>query len=188
MRETWVQFLGWEDPVEKGMQPTPVFLPGEFHGQRSLTSPSPWGLKESDTTDWLTHTFLFRAFCPCPNDLNKKMRGFDFLSSIWILSRRHSFHMKLNFSLSTLPLPCAECTFVLLVTYLSSLSPPLWEVIPLEACSDMLEQCWKTEFQWKQEKSMWECHWLEEESSSIVVSGLVDIGKSWMLRNICDWT
>ena len=30
--------------------PTPVFLPGEFHGQRSLMSYSPWGRKESDTT------------------------------------------------------------------------------------------------------------------------------------------
>ena len=27
--------LGWEDPLEKGMQSTPVFLPREFHGQRS---------------------------------------------------------------------------------------------------------------------------------------------------------
>ena len=27
--ETWVQSLGWEDPLEEGMQPTPVFLPGE---------------------------------------------------------------------------------------------------------------------------------------------------------------
>ena len=30
--------------------PTPVFLPGEFHGQRSLVSYSPWDCKESDTT------------------------------------------------------------------------------------------------------------------------------------------
>jgi len=29
-------------------QPTPVFLPGEFHGQRSLVGYSPWGQKESD--------------------------------------------------------------------------------------------------------------------------------------------
>ena len=29
MRETCVQSLGWEDPLEEGMQPTPVFLPGE---------------------------------------------------------------------------------------------------------------------------------------------------------------
>ena len=36
MRETWVQSLGQEDPLEKGMIPTPVFLPGEFHGQRMM--------------------------------------------------------------------------------------------------------------------------------------------------------
>ena len=35
MWETWVRSLGWEDPLEKG-KATPVFLPGEFHGQRSL--------------------------------------------------------------------------------------------------------------------------------------------------------
>ena len=32
-------------------QPTPVFLPGEFHGQRSLVGCSPWGHTESDTTE-----------------------------------------------------------------------------------------------------------------------------------------
>ena len=37
-------------------QPTPVFLPGESHGQRSLEGYSPWGRKESDTTEQLTHT------------------------------------------------------------------------------------------------------------------------------------
>ena len=36
MRETQVQSLGREDPLEKGMAPTPVFWPGKFHGQRSL--------------------------------------------------------------------------------------------------------------------------------------------------------
>ena len=29
IQETWVPSLGWEDPLEEGMQPTPVFLPGE---------------------------------------------------------------------------------------------------------------------------------------------------------------
>ena len=46
-----VWFLGWEDPAEEGMQPTPVFLPGESHRQRRLVGYSPWGLKESDTTE-----------------------------------------------------------------------------------------------------------------------------------------
>ena len=43
--------LGWEDPLEEGMAPTPVFLPGEPHGQRSLVGYSPWSHKESDTTE-----------------------------------------------------------------------------------------------------------------------------------------
>ena len=34
--ETQVRSLGLEDPLEKEWQPTPVFLPGKFHGQRSL--------------------------------------------------------------------------------------------------------------------------------------------------------
>ena len=35
--------------------PTPVFLPAESHGQRSLVGYSPWGLKEWDTTEWTEH-------------------------------------------------------------------------------------------------------------------------------------
>ena len=35
---------------------TPIFLPGESHGQRSLEGYSPWGHKELDTTEQLTHT------------------------------------------------------------------------------------------------------------------------------------
>jgi len=42
VQETWVQSLDQEDPLEMGMQPTPVFLPEEFHGQRSLAGYSPW--------------------------------------------------------------------------------------------------------------------------------------------------
>ena len=36
LEETRVQSPGPEDLLEEGMQPTPVFLPGEYHGQRSL--------------------------------------------------------------------------------------------------------------------------------------------------------
>ena len=38
MQETWVGSLGGQDPLEKRMATTPVFLPGEFHGQRSLVA------------------------------------------------------------------------------------------------------------------------------------------------------
>ena len=54
MQETQVLSLGWEDALEKKWQPTTVFLPGEFHGQRSLAGYSPQGLKESDATEGLT--------------------------------------------------------------------------------------------------------------------------------------
>ena len=37
-------------------QLTPVFLPGEFHGERSLVGYRPWDCKESDMTERLTHT------------------------------------------------------------------------------------------------------------------------------------
>ena len=36
-------------------QPTPISLPGEFHGQRILAGCSPWGHKECDITEWLSH-------------------------------------------------------------------------------------------------------------------------------------
>ena len=41
-------------PRRRTWQPIPVFLTGEFHGQRSLVGYSPWGHKESDTTEQLT--------------------------------------------------------------------------------------------------------------------------------------
>ena len=75
-QETLVQFLGQEVPLEKGYatrssilgfniwvgkipwrrtwQTTPGFLPGESHGLRSLVGYSPWGHKESHTTERLS--------------------------------------------------------------------------------------------------------------------------------------
>ena len=45
MEETLVPPLHWEDPLEKGMQVTPVFLPGKSHGQRSLAGYQAWVAK-----------------------------------------------------------------------------------------------------------------------------------------------
>ena len=50
MQGTQIQPLGREEPLKKGMA-SPVFLPGEFHGLRSLAGYSPQGCKESDTTE-----------------------------------------------------------------------------------------------------------------------------------------
>ena len=54
IQETQVQPLAWEDTWRREWQPTPVLLPGEFHGERSLVGYSPWDLKESDTTELLS--------------------------------------------------------------------------------------------------------------------------------------
>ena len=59
MWETQVRSPGQEDPLEKGLETTPVFLPEEAHGQRNLAGYSPWDGKESDTTERLTLSLYF---------------------------------------------------------------------------------------------------------------------------------
>ena len=51
MQETQVWSLGQEDPLGTKWLPTPVFLPREFHGQRSLVGYSPWGPKRIGHND-----------------------------------------------------------------------------------------------------------------------------------------
>ena len=52
--DPWVRKLPWR----RKRQPTPVFLPAESHGQRSLVGYSPSGRKESDTTERLATTYV----------------------------------------------------------------------------------------------------------------------------------
>ena len=64
MQKTQVRSLSWEGALEKGWLPTPVFLSGESHGQRSLVSYSLWSCKESDRTEQLsTHTCREQQGC-----------------------------------------------------------------------------------------------------------------------------
>ena len=66
MRETQVRSPGWEDPPwKRKWQPTPVLLPGESHGWRSLVGYSPWGRKESDTTEGLHYPLM-----PCESSVS----------------------------------------------------------------------------------------------------------------------
>ena len=63
----WVGKIPWK----MTWQPTPVFLPGKFHGHRSLAGYSPWGHKELDTTKATSHTHTHtppqvRHSCPSP--------------------------------------------------------------------------------------------------------------------------
>ena len=56
MHETWVRSLGGKICWRREWLPTPVFLPRELHGQRSLVGYSPWSCKETDMTEQLTFT------------------------------------------------------------------------------------------------------------------------------------
>ena len=51
-------------PCRRKWQPTPVFLPGKSHGPRILVGYSPWGVKESNTTERLHFTSLHIAHTP----------------------------------------------------------------------------------------------------------------------------
>ena len=48
--DPWIRKIPWR----RAWQPTPVFLPGKYDGQRRLVGCSPWGHRESDTTEWLS--------------------------------------------------------------------------------------------------------------------------------------
>ena len=50
--DPWVGMIPWR----RAWQLTPVFFPGESHGQRSLVGYSPWGRKQSDMTKATYHT------------------------------------------------------------------------------------------------------------------------------------
>ena len=54
MQKTWVRSLAWKILWRRAWQPTPVFPPGESHGQRSMVGCGIGGRKESDMTKRLT--------------------------------------------------------------------------------------------------------------------------------------
>ena len=72
-------------------QSTPVFLPGESHGQRSLGGYSPWGRKESDTTEQL-HSLQKQVRHACSLDQLRDAHGKTDLH-FTEASRRHSGRM-----------------------------------------------------------------------------------------------
>ena len=60
--------LGWEDPWRRERLPTPVFWPGEFHGPYS-----PWGCKESDTTEQLSLSRKRLISACCQEEIKPRM-------------------------------------------------------------------------------------------------------------------
>ena len=77
IKETQVQSLVGKIPWRREWKPTPVFLPGEFHGQKSLVGYSPKGRKELDTTEMTEHSnthchLKFKAFTVFSVEIPKK--------------------------------------------------------------------------------------------------------------------
>ena len=124
----WVRKTLWR----KKWQPSPVFLPGEFHGLGILVGYSPWGCKESDTTERLRFTytciisqllFLFRLLCnieqsslcypidPCQLSIlyiavcTSQSQLLNYPSST-LPSRSHKFVLKVCESVSNLVIKC----------------------------------------------------------------------------------
>ena len=71
MQEMKLSSLGWEDPLEKEMQPIPVFLPGKYHGERSLAGCSPWGCKELGRTE---KADIIQAYFFTPPNINYSIK------------------------------------------------------------------------------------------------------------------
>ena len=91
--DPWVGKIPWR----RKWLLTPVFLPGESHGQRSLTGYSPWGREESDTTEWLTLSLslnnltlstLLESFSSA--SITKSDDHPNYLSPIWHLGTSRS--------------------------------------------------------------------------------------------------
>ena len=101
MQEIQVWFLGQEDPMERKWQPTPVFLPGKSHGQRSLEGYSPCGRKRV-RHDLATKQQLFKDPVSRHSHL---LRGQD--PNIWIWGK-HSWVENSIFPL----LPHLPCTLM----------------------------------------------------------------------------
>ena len=78
--DPWVRKIPWR----REWQPSPVFLSGEFYGQRSLAGYSPWGCKGSDMTEWLILLYYFH-----------------------VVHMTHSFFKCLFFHLAALGLSCS---------------------------------------------------------------------------------
>ena len=104
MQETRVQSLVGKMLGKRKWQPTPVVLPGQSHGQRSMVGYSLWGRKESDTTERLHFHFLQLTKTLFHFEISKTLRNSMF-HHLSVLMQQPSFlictHSKLKVPLKT---------------------------------------------------------------------------------------
>ena len=105
----WVRNI----PQRRKWQPTPVFLPGKSHRQRSLVGYSPWDPKESDTTEQLTLSLL-TAFLHSLDLINMSNKC-QMSIYLKIFIRSFSFFSELS------------CPWASLIAQLVKNPPAMWE-------------------------------------------------------------
>ena len=94
-----LQYSCLANPMDRGAwQPTPIFLPGESHGQRSLVSYNPWGHKELNKIEQLTLSLLIHERCLTPytrprNLCWNRFAQFLLVTSYWISHNLHKLNM-----------------------------------------------------------------------------------------------
>ena len=93
------EIISCRGEMRRAWQPTPVFLPGESHGQRSLEGYSPWGRKELDTTERPAHYKMLENIISCCNHIRQNSNSLN--------------HTKSSFSL-------VKCRQLLSILYISS--------------------------------------------------------------------
>ena len=74
----WVRKISWS----RKWQPSVLYLPWEFHGQRSLAGYIPWGCKELDKTEWLILSCTFKLIDKKGQFLHTYLNEVLFLTSI----------------------------------------------------------------------------------------------------------
>ena len=140
----WVGKIPWR----RAWQPTPVSLPGELHGQRSLAGYSPWGRKESDTTEALMHPCFFTSL---HHDI---LRKWKYLVHLGKLDEFRGIHLEFGSSLVQNFIVCCCCLLAKLCLILCNAmdcSPPdssvhgilqarrlEWAAISFSKCSSWL--------------------------------------------------
>ena len=91
----------WKIPCSRKRQLTPVLLPGESHGQRSLAGYSPWGCKKLDTTEYSLIHLINPIMWPHFDDASLVLLLY-FLTVFGIPSCSHAHHLISLFILSKL--------------------------------------------------------------------------------------
>ena len=113
--------------------PTPVILPGKSHGWRSLVGCSPWGRKESDTTEWLSSS---SSYVNCSKSIFPRVvgRGFgiipliiwNLLSSLPLRHQLALYWIIFDYIFHFFQILKSLCLFTLYSLWLTHIFPPCY--------------------------------------------------------------